>query len=199
MHTEIEVKFLDIDVAELRQRLKQHGAQLVQPERTLRRRNFDFSQTRHDAWVRVRDEANKITITYKKTQDTTVHGTHEINLEVDNFEAACEFMNAIGLKEKSEKETRRESWLLDEVQIEIDTWPWIPSFVELEGNSVDDLRHVAQKLDFSWESHLAGDVTGVYRLHYKFDVHDLYNKPIVFGPTPSWLKPRNADAAEATR
>jgi len=32
----------------------------------------------------------------------------------------------------SYQETRREKWMLDDAEVTIDTWPWIPTFIEIE-------------------------------------------------------------------
>lgn len=191
MQTEVEVKFLDIEPDQLRAKLRQIGARLVTSERIMRRRNFDSEyMTQNHAWVRVRDEGGHITMTYKQTNDDTITGTQEVNLVVNDFDSARAFLSATGLIEKSYQETKRESWELDEVQIEIDSWPWLPAFVELEGPTESKLRDIARQLNFDWDNHLAGDVTAVYQRHYDFKTSDLYHLPIVFGPTPDWLTPK---------
>ena len=138
MHTEIEAKFLDIDADLLREKPKSLKARLVNDERTMKRKIFDFEDGRLQkisAWVRVRDEGNKVTLSYKQLIDRSLQGTKEVNVTVTDFEDTCNFLESIGMKQKSYQVTKRESWLLDDVEIEIDTWPWIPQFVELEGKS----------------------------------------------------------------
>jgi adenylate cyclase class 2 len=189
MQTEIEVKFLEINPDQIRSRLKKAGAELVAPERLMRRRNFESPfMLSKNAWVRVRDESGRITMTYKQTNDLTVSGTQEVNLEVDDFDAARNFLKEVGLAEKGYQETKRESWLLDGVHLEIDTWPWLKPIIELEGESEQSLHEVASKLDLPWHHHLASDITLVYQKYYDFEPHDLYHYPILFGPVPHWLK-----------
>ena len=65
-------------------------------------------------------------------------------------------------------EKYRHTFELDGVVVDIDTWPKIPVFVELEGNSVDDLKLVAQKLGLIWENRFDGDPRFVYK-KYGFD------------------------------
>ena len=65
MQTEIEAKFLDIDPEALREKLQSIGATLVHSERLMKRKVFDLpDQTfqQSGAWVRVRDEGDKITL-----------------------------------------------------------------------------------------------------------------------------------------
>ncbi|HEY2004687.1 MAG TPA: hypothetical protein VGH44_06260 [Candidatus Saccharimonadia bacterium] len=61
MHTEIEVKFLDINLDDTRHQSHRLGAELMIPERLMRRINFESEALTHkNAWVRVRDENNRI-------------------------------------------------------------------------------------------------------------------------------------------
>jgi hypothetical protein len=38
------------------------------------------------------------------------------------------------------------------VHVDIDTWPKIPTYVELEGCSEDDLKAVAKQLGLHWDT-----------------------------------------------
>ena len=65
---EIEVKFLDINPAAIQERLKNIGANKV-GQYFYRRRVFDYPDLRLDkqgAWIRLRDEGDKITLTFKQ-------------------------------------------------------------------------------------------------------------------------------------
>ena len=63
---------------------------------------------------------------------------------------------------KSYQETRRESWLLEETEIEVDTWPWIPPFIEIEGKNEIIVRSVAEGLGFDWRNAKHGSVENIY-------------------------------------
>src|SRR5205085_1703045 len=152
------------------------GAKLVQSERLMERKNFDYPKgglQKIGGWVRVRDEAGKITMTYKQLNDRTLHGTKEVNLIINDFEAACELMKAIGLVQTSYQETKRESWKLGEVEVEIDTWPWIPTFVELEAPSEKKIKTTAEKLGLDWSQALHGSVEVAYQ-----DLYDVTEEEI---------------------
>jgi adenylate cyclase class 2 len=189
MQTEFEVKFLETDPVQIRAKLKQLGATMVASERVLRRRNFESDEIlKKNAWVRVRDEGDRVTMTYKQTNDLTVSGTQEVNLEVDSFDAARDFLKEVGLKERAYQETKRESWILDSVHLDIDTWPWLQPVLEIEGENEHSLQRVATQLGLTWQDHMASDITLVYQKYYEFNLDDLYSRPILFGPVPPWLK-----------
>jgi len=191
METEIEAKFPDIDIEKVRAKLREVGATLVYPERFMRRKNFDYPDLRLGkvgGWVRVRDEGDTVTLAYKQVNDRSLHGTKEVNLVIDNFDNACALLTCIGLESKNYQETRREKWMLDDVEVTIDTWPWIPTFVELEGPTEESVMACATKLGFEWGNAMHGSVETVYQMHYdvtEAEVNAWEN--ITFIPVPEWL------------
>jgi adenylate cyclase class 2 len=70
MQTEIEAKFLNVDHSTIRKKLKKVGAVRIQSVRLMRRKNFDFKdlslEKEKSGWVRVRDEGDKVTLSYKQ-------------------------------------------------------------------------------------------------------------------------------------
>lgn len=194
MDTEIEAKFLNIDVAALREKLESLGAKMVYPERPMKRKNFDFPSRSLDkmgGWARVRDEGDKVTMSYKQVDDLTLHGVKEVVVGVSSFEGACSFCAAIGLEEKAYQETKREMWHFGNSEITIDTWPWIPTFVELESQSEEEIKALATKLGFDWKDALHGSVEYAYQKYFDVKPEELYNwKRIAFEPIPDWLEAR---------
>lgn len=182
MQTEIEAKFLQQNHDAIRQKLTTLGAECVLPERVMRRANYDFEDSRlnnnYNGWVRVRDEGDKVTLSYKQSDDSSLHGTQEVNLTIDSFEEAQLFLQAVGItKLKSFQETKRESWELDGVSIELDTWPWIDPFVEIEAPSEAALRTVAEKLGLNVDSAVYGSVVSAYQAEYDVSNDVVNNLP----------------------
>ena len=192
MQTEIEAKWLNIDIDSMREKLENIGAVLVVPERMMTRSPFDFPNfdlEKKHGWVRVRNEGNKTTLSYKQRDDRSLHGTKEITVVVDSFDATCDFLTAVGLEAKSFQETKRESWKLGNTEIELDTWPWIPSLIEIEAKTEDEVRDVAAKLGLDFADALHGSVESAYQ-----DVYDVTEEEIdhwdkiVFSDVPDWLE-----------
>jgi len=191
METEIEAKFLDIDVSALRRKLKAAGATLIYPERMMRRYNFDYPDSRLfeiGGWVRLRDEGDKVTFSYKQLNDRSLHGTKEVETTVGDIEKAAELLTAIGLEKKNYQETKREKWQLGDCEITIDTWPWIPTFAELEAPTEAELKQLAETLDLEWSRALHGSVETAYQARYNFTEREIDSWPeIAFVPEPDWL------------
>ncbi len=189
MNNEIEAKYLDIDKAAIREKLKAAGALLLDPEKRMRRTVFD---TGPNSYARVRDEGDKIVLTYKNFIDEDdIMGCKEINLTVNDYDGAVKFLKACGLEAKAAQETLRETWRLDNVQVTIDTWPWIPTYIEIEGNSESEVWSVAEQLGLKKEDATFGAVDKIYQHYFGVDMDIVnYQTPEInfeMDP-PSWVK-----------
>ena len=85
MKNEIEAQFLDIDKDDIRSKLKEIGANLEKPEVLMRRVVF---YTGEHSFARVRDEGDKIVMTYKNVSDDhSILGTKEVILGFEKKQA----------------------------------------------------------------------------------------------------------------
>lgn len=189
MKNEIEAQFLDIDKEAMRIRLKEVGAKLEKPEVLMRRVVF---YTGEHSFARVRDEGDKIIMTYKNISDEhSILGTKEVNVEASSYDDAILFLRGCGLEIKARQETRREIWSLDRVEICIDTWPWIPTFMEVEGPTEESVWEVAKKLGFGKDQAKFGSVDTTYQRYYGVDpdIVNLHTPEILFDiEPPEWVK-----------
>lgn len=101
MHTEFEATFLAIEKENMRATLKKAGATLVYPEFLMKRTVFDPPIAIPGGWMRVRKEFDKVTMSLKIINGNKIEDQKEIMLEVNNFEEAVLFLNAIGAVQKS--------------------------------------------------------------------------------------------------
>ena len=167
MKTEIEVKFLALDHDDIRTKLIAIGATLETPMRLMRRVTIDTADMKQKgAFVRVRDEGNRVTLTYKQFDQLSVDGAKEIEVEVSNFQNTIDLLAAAGLTQGSFQESKRETWKLGTTEIVLDEWPWIKPYIEIEGESEVTLRDVAEQLDLDWNTAIFGDVMSAYRAEY---------------------------------
>ena len=179
MQTEIEVKFPQIDIEDMRERLQKAGAVCEQPMRLMRRVYMQTKyQREHHTFLRVRDEGDKITLAYKQRADhaaSTIDGTKEIEVEVSDFEKMIEIIRLLNLPPVTYQETRRETWKLGEAEIVIDEWPWIKPFIEIEAPNETLVREAADKLGLDWADVMIRQIDYIYMLEYDFapDMHAL--------------------------
>ena len=199
MQTEIEVKFCDVDVDALREILARAGAVCEQPMRLMKRVIIEpEALARRDAFIRVRDEGHRTTLTYKQFDETSLTGAKEIEVTVSDFDATVALLGQVGLTHKSFQESRRETWKLGLVEVVIDEWPHLNPYIEIEGTSEDLVKQVAHTLGFEWSDAVFGSVTEVYQHQYpQGNARELINIPhLAFDqPLPVVISGTTADAA----
>lgn len=168
MQIEYEAAFPDIEKETMREKLKQVGAILVRPEFLQKRVVFDMPLGHEIAggWVRVRDEGDKITMSIKIVNGDKIDDQKEMCLTVDSFEQGEVFLTTLGCKKKSYQETKRELWMLDGTEITIDEWPFLNPFVEVEGQSEEAVKQIAERIGFDYEQALFGAVDVLYMRQY---------------------------------
>lgn len=166
MPSEIEAKFLVRGFSDLHQKLAYLGGTLKQSRHLMRRRIFDYPDLRLDAnaaWVRVRDEGERVVMSYKQRRSETLGGMVEHETTVGDFDAACSILEQIGLTEKAYQENYRETWDFMGCEIALDEWPWIPSTVEIESDSEEAVVRASLALGFDWNEAIFDSTDGVYQ------------------------------------
>lgn len=167
MKTEYEAKFLDIDIDAMRQRLGALGATLEKPMRLMRRVTIDTDDMKKkDAFLRVRDEGDRVTVTYKQFDSLSVDGAKEHEITVNDFDETVALLAAAGLLHGSFQESKRETWRLDTVEIVIDEWPWLHPYIEVESHSEAEVQNASERLGLHWGKAVFGDVMVAYRAQY---------------------------------
>jgi adenylate cyclase class 2 len=154
---EIEIKYSDIDPNKLEEKLLQIGA-IRTDEFFYRIRAFDFPGlplAEKKAWVRLRDDGKVTTLCYKqrlgvKSEDASIpdEGMEEIEIEVSDFDHTSTILKSIGMIEKVYQEKKRIRYMKGEVEFDIDTWPLIPPYLEIEGTSMEQVQASARELGF---------------------------------------------------
>ncbi|MEI6886646.1 MAG: CYTH domain-containing protein [bacterium] len=169
MKTEYEATFLEVNKDEVRAKLLSVGAKKQYDEFLQRRQNFNFPKGHEieGGWVRVRKEYGKTTMALKIVKvDGRIDEQKEIQLNIDNFENACELLETLGCKRKAFQESKRELWTIDDVEVTIDEWPFLYPYIEVEGNSEEAVKQVSIKLGFDYSKAYFGSIDGLYQKKY---------------------------------
>ncbi len=170
METETEVKFLNVNIDDIRVKLETIGAVCVKKMVDMRRSVIDHPDRRlekdQDAFIRVRDEGDVVTVTFKRFESQDFGGAREHEVTVSDFQTMVDIFTDAGLIVKSYQESRRETWKIGNVEIVIDEWPWLNLYIEIEGTDPEEIRDVASKLGFDWEDAVFGGATEAYRRQY---------------------------------
>lgn len=141
---EIEVKFLNIDAAKMGEKLTALGAKKV-GDYFYRRQVFDYPDWRLDkngSWLRLRDEGERITLSFKQRLGVQSHdgttsdsGMEEIEVIVSDFEKTAAMLLKLGFIEKHYAENKMIRWEKDGIEFDIDTFPALDPYLEIEAPS----------------------------------------------------------------
>ena len=106
MHTEYEVRLLEIDVDGIKKRLEEVGAEFCW-DKLQRRYVYDFIPKVDSKWIRLRTNGEKTTLTIKNLVSSEIDGTQELEIVVDNFERTNLILKELGYEAKGYQENRR--------------------------------------------------------------------------------------------
>ena len=169
---EIEVKFLNIDPDLIENRLKEIGAKKIF-ERFYKRKAFDYPDLKLDkagAWIRLRDEGDKITLAFKQRigmaadAKSNDKGMEEIEVEVDDFEKTANLLLKAGFIEKHYAENKRIRYQLDDIEFDIDFFPQIEPYLEIEAPSWERINEAISLLKLNPEDKRIFSTYQIYEL-----------------------------------
>jgi adenylate cyclase class 2 len=169
MITEYEAKILEIDPRKMSEQIIAFGDQRV-GETFMRRYVYDIVPGDESRWIRLRDTGDKVTHTVKEIIYDGIDGTREVEVIVNDFEATNELLGKLGYKPKGYQENRRTSFILGGARLEIDEWPMIMPYLEIEADSREQVIEVAALLGFE-ESQLTGENTIKIYARYGIDLN----------------------------
>ncbi|MFE6056934.1 class IV adenylate cyclase [Kitasatospora sp. NPDC056446] len=159
--TEFEVKILDIEPEEMRMLLIKAGAEHV-GDRSQRRYVYDIPG-RPGAWVRLRDTGTDVTLCVKEIHSDAIDGVTETETTVGDFDAMNALLGKLGYLPRAYQENHRSSWTLGGAAVEIDRWPLIPPYLEIESDSAEHVHATALVLGFFPAELTSENTTRVYR------------------------------------
>lgn len=162
---EIEVKFLVKELATIRRRLERAGASLVKPRIYEHNIRFDTpwqSLMLQGKLLRLRQD-KVARITYKGEPEEThlseARVREEIEMEVDDFDAAVAILGKVGLEPQQVYEKYRETFQLGQVEVVLDEMPF-GDFIELEGDE-GAITNAAELLELDWSKRILTNYLGL--------------------------------------
>ncbi|MEI6345790.1 MAG: CYTH domain-containing protein [bacterium] len=171
---EIEAKFLDIDPKQIEARLVAAGAQKL-GDFLYRSKAFDFPGFPLDAqaaWVRLRDEGDQVMLAFKKRLGAATHdgstsdtGMQEIEVKVSDYDKTALLLESIGMVLKFAQEKKRTRWVLGDIQFDLDEWPRLKPYLEIESTSWEKVDEGARLVGLDPASKKLFSTTQVYALN----------------------------------
>lgn len=170
---EFEAKFLNVDPAEIERKVLAQGGRKVF-DRMFHRAVFDYADLRLDkqaSWLRVRDEGDQVTMAFKQRTGTSASdgssndgGMLEEEVTVSDFATACRILRHIGLEDKFFIENRRVRYELGDAQLDVDWYPQLEPFLEIEGPSWEAVDMAIVKLGLDPKDKKVFSATQIYAI-----------------------------------
>src|SRR3989338_3039734 len=153
---EIETKVLEVDSEGVKQKLKSLGATETQNTRLV----VDWYSLKgvvkneHPWYLRVRKTTDgKNEISWKSLPKITGNTRHsdEININISDAKIAGKLFESIGLEHYAHQEKDRISFTLKDWNFDLDQYPKMPAYLEIEGKSHEHVQEAIKLLEL--ESH----------------------------------------------
>lgn len=172
MNTEYEIRVLEIDKDKLIKRLNELNAKFI-GEFNQKRYVYNIIPKRDGRWLRLRTNGKKTTLTYKSVEKNSIDGTKELEIEVEDFEKTNSLLELVGVKNKGYQENNRIQYILDGVEIDIDSWPLIPTYAEIEGENEESVLNILKKIAIDDKKVTTLDVQSIYKEIYNIDITEI--------------------------
>ena len=99
----------------------------------------------------------------------------ELEIIVSDFDDTDKMLNILGYNMRAHQENKRIRYILDDVEIDIDTWPLIPTYLEIEGKSIEDVKRIEKLLKVDESKITTLNCQSIYEDIYKIDVDSIKN------------------------
>lgn len=106
-------------------------------------------------------------------EKNSIDGTKELEIKVSSFEETNQLLNILGYQPKAYQENRRIRYTINNVEIDIDTWPLIPTYLEIEGKSVEEVKQVENLLEINQEDITSLNCQDIYLEKYGIDIETI--------------------------
>ena len=171
MKAEIEARLLECNPTEVISKLNSLNAEFIGDWLQLRY-CYDFNPKKENSWIRLRTNGIKTTLTIKEINSHNIDGTKECEIVVSDFDTTNEILEKLGYFARSKQENRRIRYILDDVEIDIDFWPQIPTYLEFEADNEEAIKSVVAKLGIDYTNLTTLDVNSIY-LHYGINPEEM--------------------------
>jgi len=177
MPKEIEASFLNINIKNIRKKLRELGANKIHNLTFYKRYTFDLLNNQN-GFIRIRQEYKKVTMTLKTFDKNSKYANETEIILKSSLEEAKQFLINMGYIFKSYQESIREKWSLNEChEIAIDIIPGLPTYIELECSNENSIKKLANKLDLNFNDAKYGNYSDFYNIYYNID-KEIINKKL---------------------
>ena len=117
-------------------------------------------------WIRLRQNNKKIELTSKhiiEKSNKTFQEVHEVEINVSDFNETNLFLESIGISKRSYQEKIRYSYIYKDAEIEIDHWPMLEPYLEIECDNDNTINEIINKLGLKDKKVVSINTEELYR------------------------------------
>lgn len=176
MEIEFETQVLEINSEEIISKLRALGAE-EKEEVFSKRWVFDIAclnakEPGLGEWIRIRQVGEEATITYKNKKGTGISDTTEIELKIENFDKMASILEKLNsFTGQYYQENKRKQFFLNGLEFDIDYWPNIKPYLEIEGGSEEDVKNGLKLLGLEDKENGHFGLINIYA-RYGISIHD---------------------------
>lgn len=172
MKKEIEVRLLNIDKQSWVDKLISNGFEFI-GEYNQKRYIYDFNPINPNKWIRLRTNGEESTLTIKEIIDVNkADGVNEWEVKVNDFNEMASMMHELGFNYRNYQENVRMIFRKPGVEIVIDSWPLIPTYIEIETETNDLIESTLKELNIDEKDTTTLDVMSIYK-NYGVDIKSI--------------------------
>jgi len=178
MH-EIETKVLEVNVEDIKQKILALGAREIKNTRLTVDwycpKGVNESNT-HPWYLRVRKTSDGKSEMTWKSLETFVGNTRqsqEININISDFESSKDLLSAIGFEQYAHQEKDRISFMYKDWQFDLDQYPGMPAYLEIEGTSEEHVGEAIKLLELTSHDALSQGETKLIKERYGLNWYDM--------------------------
>ena len=129
-------------------------------------------------WIRLRETNGKTTLTIKhifntnntSTNNSKIQKVIETEIEVPSIVEANNLLEQLGFFYRNYQEKYRVTYNVDGVEVDIDSWPLIPTYIEIENDSEKVIQETIDKLGLNGYEIVSCNTDDIY-IKYGVDLY----------------------------
>ena len=173
MNEELELRILDVNINEVIEKLESINAKKV-GSWYYKRYIYDTKPYDNNKWIRLRTNGIETTLTYKEYNNESIDGVKELEIVVSNLDNTIKMLEVLGYMPRSIQENKRIRYMYEGVEIDIDTWPHLTPYIEVEGSTKEEVEKIIDILKPLGSKVTALNVQSIYEEN-GFTKEDLNN------------------------
>ena len=117
-------------------------------------------------WIRLRKSNEKIELTIKHVlnkKNNKYQNVLETEITVSSFEEANNLLENMGIYKRNYQEKIRYSYVYKDAQIEIDIWPLLEPYLEIECDNENTIKELLEKLNLKEKEIVSINTESLYK------------------------------------